>query len=172
MKRVVLIILGVYLLAALLTRAAQRPATGLDEIIAYHLEQAVLYRRELGPPDESDIALAAGAATLLNSVAVNVEPGSAIGRFESPFANLAFEKKATVFSILEGAPSFEAFRPLFGLLPALAAFLSYSEVGVFDPATRSIVATPIGWQISSYEGVADGRAELVGYFEGRRKANA
>jgi tetratricopeptide (TPR) repeat protein len=51
--------------ATLLTRAARRPAAGLEEIIAYHLEQAVLYRRQLGPPDESDIALATGAATLL-----------------------------------------------------------------------------------------------------------
>ena len=51
--------------ATLLTRAARRPAAGLDEIIGYHLEQAVLYRRELGPPNESDIALATGAASLL-----------------------------------------------------------------------------------------------------------
>jgi hypothetical protein len=122
--------------------------------------------------DASQPALAAGAATLLNSVAVGVDAGSAIGQFASPFANLRFDQKGVVFSILEGAPNFEQFRPLVGVLPALAAFLSYSEVGVFNPATRSIGATPVGWQISSYDGVADGRDELVGYFEGRRRADA
>jgi len=122
--------------------------------------------------DASQPNLAAGAATLLNSVAVVVDASSAVGRFESALANLTFANKGTVFAVLESEPNFEPFRPLVGLLPALAAFLSYSEVGVFNPATRSIVAAPIGWQLSSYDGVADGRAELVGYFEGRRKVDA
>jgi hypothetical protein len=116
--------------------------------------------------------LAALVATLLNSVAVNVDPTAAFGRFASPFANLLFTQKAIVFSILEGAPQFEQLRGLVGVLPGLVAFLAYSEVGVFNPATRSLVAQPVGWQLSSYDGVADGRDELVGYFENRRKADA
>ncbi len=45
------------------------PATGLEEILGYHLEQAYLYRRELGPPDEKDAILAARAAALLDEAA-------------------------------------------------------------------------------------------------------
>jgi hypothetical protein len=53
------------------------------------------------------------------------------------------------------------------VLPALVAAFSYSEAGAFDPVTRSLAGSPVGWQISSYQGVADGRDELLGYF-GRR----
>jgi class 3 adenylate cyclase/tetratricopeptide (TPR) repeat protein len=56
--------------ARLLEHAAQRPPAGLEEITAYHLEQACRYRRELGPPDEADIALAKTAASLLESAAL------------------------------------------------------------------------------------------------------
>jgi hypothetical protein len=77
-----------------------------------------------------------------------------------------------VFAALEGDPEWASYRPLIGALPALVAFLAYSEVGVFDPATRSLTATPVGWTLSGYAGVADGRAELIGYFEDRRGADA
>jgi tetratricopeptide (TPR) repeat protein len=56
--------------ATSLARAARRPAAGVEEIIAYHLEQACLYRRELGPPDDADYALAKRAATLLEKAAM------------------------------------------------------------------------------------------------------
>ena len=149
---------------------AQRVSTTEAGGVAAHAGEALV--AGLNFADASQPTLAAATATLLNSVAVGVDAGSASGQFASSFANLRFEQKAAVFAILEGAPSFEPFRPLVGLLPALAGFLSYSEVGVFDPATRSIVATPVGWQISGYDGVADGRDELVGSFEGRRSADA
>ena len=77
-----------------------------------------------------------------------------------------------MFATLESAPPFEQLRSLVGILPGLVAFLAYSEVGVFNPATRSLVAQPVGWAISSYDGVADGRNELIGYFENRRKVDA
>ena len=116
--------------------------------------------------------LAAGVAALLNGVAERVDPGSASGPFRSAFANLSFGKKAGVFSVLESDPSFAPFRSLVGVLAALVAFLAYSEVGMFDPATRTIAGEPVGWRISSYDGVADGRDEFRGYFEHRRKADA
>jgi hypothetical protein len=149
---------------------AQGVSTAEPGGVAAHAGEALVVG--LNFADASQPALAGGVATLLNGVAVGVDAGSALGQFASSFANLRFEQKAAVFAILEGAPGFEQFRPLAGVLPALAGFLSYSEVGVFDPATRSIVATPVGWEISSYGGVADGREELVGYFEGRRSADA
>jgi hypothetical protein len=113
--------------------------------------------------------LGAAVATLLNGFAESVDPGAADGRFPSAFANLSFARKAAVFSVLESDPSF---APLAGVLPALVAFLAYSEVGVFDPIQRTIAAEPIGWRLSGYEGVADGRDELRGYFRHRRSTDA
>lgn len=116
--------------------------------------------------------LSASVSGLLNGIALAVDTGAAAGPFSSPFANLTFARKASVFAILEGDPSFAPLRPLVGILPSLVAFLSYSEVGVFDPRTRSLVGRPVGWELSSYDGVADGRDELIGYFENRRKVDA
>jgi hypothetical protein len=112
---------------------------------------------------------AEAVATLLNGVALGVNPGAASGSFASAFANLSFAEKAIVFSVLDGDPQFEPLRPLTGTLLAIVGFLSYSEVGVFDPATRTLDAQPVGWAISSYDGVAEGRDELRGYFENRRR---
>ena len=116
--------------------------------------------------------LSANAAALLNNAALLVRSDSGVGQFASPYANLAFAEKAAAFALLEGHPAFAPFRSFVGTLPGLAAYLSYSEVGVFDPASRTIAARPIGWQLSSYDGVADGRDEFVGYLENRRRADA
>ena len=56
--------------ASWLAGVARRPTAGFEEIIAYHLERACLYRRELGPPDGADAALAKRAATLLEEAAL------------------------------------------------------------------------------------------------------
>jgi hypothetical protein len=116
--------------------------------------------------------LSASVTGLLNGLALAVDPGVASGPFASPFANLSFARKAAVFEILEGDVAFAPLRPLVGILPGLVAFLAYSEVGVFDPRTRLLAGRPVGWEISSYDGVADGRDELIGYFEHRRKVDA
>jgi hypothetical protein len=101
------------------------------------------------------------ADQILNHVAQAVNP-SASGRYSAPFANLSFPEKVAVFQVLEGDP---ALRPLAGVLPQFVAFLVYSEAGVFDPNTRR----PLGWDLSHYEGVADGRDEFKGYYQDKRK---
>jgi hypothetical protein len=98
-------------------------------------------------------------------VAQAVNP-SASGNFSAPFANLSFLEKVAVFQALEGDP---ASRPLAGVLPQFVAFLVYSEAGVFDPNSRTLTGKPLGWTLSSYEGVADGRDEFKGYYQNRRK---
>jgi hypothetical protein len=113
---------------------------------------------------------AEAVATLLNGVALFVNAGAAGGTFASPFANLLFAEKAAVFAVIEGAPQFAPLRPVVGSLIGLVVFFSYSEVGVFDPGTRALVGQPVGWTISSYDGVAEGRDEFRGYFENRRSA--
>jgi hypothetical protein len=126
----------------------------------------------LNSVQEFQPTLAASVAAVLNGVAQRVDPDAAVGPFPSPFANLDFADKAAVFEVLEEDPSFAPLRSLAGILPALVGVLAYSEVGVFDPAARALTGRPVGWTLSRYEGVADGRDEFRGYFENRRKADA
>jgi hypothetical protein len=103
-------------------------------------------------------------AGILNNLAQAVNPAAA-GPFSSPFANLSFPEKVAVFQIMDGT---EALKYLAGVLPAIVAFLCYSDAAVLDPATRTLTGQPVGWTISNYSGVADGRAEFRGYFGNRR----
>jgi hypothetical protein len=102
-------------------------------------------------------------ATILNGLGEAVHPG-VTGPFGSPFANLTYPEKTAVFQIMDNDG---AFKVLAGVLPAFVAFFVYSEAGTFDPATRSLTATPLGWSLSNYQGVADGRDEFRGYLQGR-----
>ena len=91
-----------------------------------------------------------------------MNPGGG-GTLVSPFANLSFAQKAAVFQIMDATPALELFG---GLLPLFVAFFCYAEAGAFDPTTRSLTREPLGWTLSRYTGVADGRDELLGYFPG------
>ena len=104
-------------------------------------------------------------AGVLNSLAHVVNPAAA-GAFVSPFARLSFAEKAAVLQIMDAT---ESLALLGGLLPAFVAYFCYSEAGVFDPVTRTLTGHPLGWQLSHYTGVSDGRDELIGYFAGRRR---
>jgi hypothetical protein len=120
----------------------------------------------------SDPPLATTAATILNEVAANVAPSARRGKFASAFANLSFAQKAKVFQTLEGFQGEEAgsIRFLAGNLPGLAAFVSYSEAGSFDPRRGRPAFRPIGWRLARYAGIAEGRPEFKGYYQGRRAA--
>jgi hypothetical protein len=92
-------------------------------------------------------------AAVLNAQAVQLDPGIVPGTFASAFANLPFVQKAEVFRRLEAldSPQAGALRFLAGNLPGLVAFLVYA-----DPK--------VGWKLTRYPGVADGRREFKGYF--------
>jgi len=92
-------------------------------------------------------------AAILNAQAMQLDPGIVPGPYEAPFANLAFQQKAEVFRRLEAldGPEAGALSFLAGNLPGLVAFLVYS-----DPR--------VGYKLSRYSGVADGRREFKGYF--------
>jgi len=107
----------------------------------------------------------ATVAGILNNIALVVNPSPG-GTFLSPFACLSFAEKAAVFQITDATDSL---KPLAGVLPAFVAFFCYSEAAVFDPITRSVTGHPIAWDLSSYQGVSDGRNEFLGYFENRRE---
>jgi hypothetical protein len=123
---------------------------------------------------------ASGAvALLLNLTALEVEPGAAGAGFLSPFAGLKFDQKVEVMRRLEElTQSFtevEAaglgggeLRFVSGILLGAVAFLCFTEAGV-SPAPGEINAEPVGWQITKYDGVAEGRDELKGYYQGRRR---
>jgi hypothetical protein len=108
----------------------------------------------------SALPLSATAATILNEVALTVDPSSRRGTFASPFANLSFAEKARVFQTLEALDEETAgsIRFLAGNLPGLTAFLAFSR-----PAAR---------RLTRYSGVSNGRKELKGYWQGRRSADA
>jgi hypothetical protein len=102
-------------------------------------------------------------AGILNDIALAINRDAA-GPFSSPFARLLMAEKAAVFQFMDGYP---ALKVIAGVLPAFVAFFVYSEAGVFDPATRSLTGEPLGWTLSNYQGVADGRNEFLGYFGGK-----
>jgi hypothetical protein len=110
-------------------------------------------------------------AFVLNNVAEAIHGGVPAGPFGSSFANLTFAEKVTVFAVLEAGLVDPALISLAGALPFFVAFIAYSELGVFNPATRTLVGQPVGWTLSSYDGVADGRADFKGYFQNRRQAD-
>jgi hypothetical protein len=101
----------------------------------------------------------AQVAAILNGIATSVNPGGG-GSLISPFANLSFAQKAAVFQIMDQTPALELFG---GLLPLFVAFFCYSEAGAFNPTTRSLTGEPLGWTLCNYQGVSDGRDELLGY---------
>ena len=119
------------------------------------------------------LPLSATAATILNQFATQVDPAAQKGKFAAPFANLSFAKKAQVFQVSEGlqAESAGSIRFLVGNLPDLVAFLAYSEAGVYDAKRRRVRRRPVGWELTHYAGVADGRKELKGYWQGRKEAD-
>jgi hypothetical protein len=130
----------------------------------------------LGPTGTS-LPSSGGVATYLNQTALSVNPAASNGGFASPFSRLSFKEKIEVFRQLEestttvqgSAQQAGELRFVAGILIGAVAFLSYSEYGVLDPKTRELKGTPVGWRISNYDGVAEGRAELKGYWQGRRK---
>jgi hypothetical protein len=118
------------------------------------------------------IPASSGVATLLNTYATQVNPAAAGGPFPSAFSRLSFAEKAEVFKRFEGeaAAADTELRFVAGILPGFAAFLAYSEAGVYDPARRAVTQRAVSWDLSAYAGPADGHKEHLGYWKGRTKA--
>ncbi|MBC6446113.1 hypothetical protein [Actinokineospora xionganensis] len=130
-------------------------------------------------------------ALLLNSLALRVNPLSATGVLQSPFARLTYAEKAKAFSLLEGGDSTlvgaadsdvpEPLRETVsglsgyvgGSLLTFSAFSTYSEWAVFSTGTRSVTGVPVGWRISDHDpGVLDGWDDLRGYYQNRKAVAA
>jgi hypothetical protein len=140
------------------------------------------------------LPLAPLIAAILNFLAISVRPSSLLGPFLTPFSRLTYQEKGEVWKRFEvlvpdyfspGSPTSivppgqdpDLLRSLVGLLdyasgvvPALGMFGSYSEWHVFDYATRTIKARPVGYTLSNYGGPVEGWDEFKGYYQGRRSA--
>ena len=121
---------------------------------------------------DRSIPASSGVATLLNSYASQVNPAASGGAFPSAFSRLAFAEKVEVFKRFESeaAAADTELRFVAGILPGFAAFLAFSEAGVFDPQTRSVTKRPVAWDVASFVGPAEGHREHLGYWKGRKKA--
>ncbi|WP_053203034.1 hypothetical protein [Jiangella muralis] len=146
---------------------------------------------ELLENDEA-LPLSLVVALLLNVVATQVNPLALTGPFLAPFARLSLEQKCRAFELLEGPDAelvalLDAGLPeplrssISGLLTFLAgallefsAFGSYNEWGVYDASARTVTERPVGWQLSGYQpdGVVDGWADFIGYYQDRTEVQA
>jgi len=156
----------------------------LGGVVAYVVPGNDRYSIAQGESTHGPGGIAAGAVEELRSTLAIVGPGvteATVGvlnamagtaqtrGFASPFAALSFAGKDRVFSML--AQSHDAtMRELASTIPAIVAFLSYSEAGALDKRTGRLTRVPVGWRLTGYTGVADIRNELRGYYGGRRKA--
>jgi hypothetical protein len=113
--------------------------------------------------------VAEAAASILNSLAQGVAPGGDARGFGSAFAALSYARKDQVVRTLAQSDD-PTLRVLGSTLPALVAFLSYSEAGVLDRRTGRLRGVPVGWRLTGYTGVADIRNEFRGYYGGHRSA--
>lgn len=130
-------------------------------------------------------------ALLLNNLATQVNPAATGGAFLSPFARLSFEEKAQAFQRLEeptadlvAAIDGELPEPLRGMASGMlqfvagallefSAFGTFCEWSKFDPASRYVTGTPVGWRLSGYDpGGMDGWDEFRGYYQGREKVSS
>ncbi len=117
----------------------------------------------LQPPPPPFPSFSIMVATVLNNIAVAINPEPP-GSFPSTFARLSVQEKVKVFAYMAADP---ALRALAASLPLYAAFLSYSEAGVFDPDTGTLTEQPVGWILTGYE-FAHGHDEFKGYYQNRR----
>lgn len=141
--------------------------------------------------NDETLPLSLIVALLLNNLAVQVNPLAVGGLFLSPFARLSFAEKAKAFQLLEeptaglvAAIDGELPEPLKGTASGMLQFLAgallefsafgtFCEWSKFDPATRYVTGTPVGWRLTGYDpGVLDGWDEFRGYYQGREKVSA
>ncbi len=118
----------------------------------------------LGIEETGSIAIAA----LVNLFTVTAFPQSIHGPFAAPFANLSHQAKAHVFELLDTDPRLPGLPIEFAInaIPTLAAFAAFSEHSAFDRQRRVLTGRPVGWELTKYRGVSNGRNEFLGYYRG------
>jgi hypothetical protein len=146
---------------------------------------------QLALRNDRTLPVSLALALLMNVAATQVRPTAVVGPVAgSPFANLSHAEKAQAFQRIEQAdPALVALidaqapEPLNegasgllrfagGVLLTFTNFAAYTEFAVFDRDSGQAVRRPVGWDNSRYmpgrTTPADGWAELLGYYQGRR----
>ncbi len=163
---------------------------GLNQVLPQEIATLDRALRRLIATDAA-VPLSVAIAMLLNLLATTVNPGAVDGPFVSPFARLSATDKAKVFERLEGSQS-----DLVGLLDGqfpqplkqsvsgllkfvggavleFSAFGAFSEYAVFDPASRTLTDTPVGWRLTGFRPPEhqDGWDDFIGYYQGRQEVH-
>lgn len=112
---------------------------------------------------------ALGFALILQGLAIQANPLSVVGPFQSAFANLTFLQKRGVLERLDALPGIRGSAVGYAgnAIITLAGLGAFSERGKFDRRTGVLSGRPIGWDRSNYGGRSDGHAEFIGYFQDR-----
>jgi hypothetical protein len=152
---------------------AQGESSKTPGAIAARTTDAVieLLDRFVGTSEGPTLPSSNGVATLLNGYALRVDPAASSGAFLSPFARLAFAQKIEVFHLFETETEGSELRFFSGILLGAVGFLSHTEWGAYDFEKRRLTGTPVGWRTSKYAGVAEGRDDFKGYWQGRREVH-
>jgi hypothetical protein len=60
-----------------------------------------------------------------------------------------------------------------GALIEFATFGGYGEFAVYDEATRTLKARPVGWDLTGYQpdGPVEGWDDFIGYYQGRTEVH-
>jgi hypothetical protein len=161
-------------------------ATNIGRHVVDMLDGLVAQPYTALPINRGTVPLSGSLASAINSVALTVNPAATGGGFPSPFARLSLAEKAAVWRILEQdthqaidrdpTQTLGALHFLFGVLPPLVAFYAFCEVDVFDPATRTVVRRPLGWDHTGFLGgrtaPVEGWDDFLGYCQGRREVHS
>lgn len=163
-------------------------AEGLSENEEWLLEHLDY---KLGESLSEGVANSVLAALLVNLAATMKKADAATGPFVAPFANLSWADKAAVLDELDGRRSWlktavtwgvqdhdyrhaapGVMQSLLSFVLRIGGFSAYNEFAVFNPANNTIAQRPLGWVLSQYQPsappVADGLADFIGYYQGRR----
>jgi hypothetical protein len=128
------------------------------------------------------IPLSFPIAGLLNLMATQVNPLAVNGVHLSPFARLTYAEKAKAFELIEKTDSdlvelLDVHFPeplkasvsgllkfVGGALIEFATFGAYGEFAVYDRASRTLTARPVGWDLTGYQpdGPVEGWDDFIG----------
>jgi hypothetical protein len=124
-------------------------------------------------------------------MATQVNPAAVNGVHISPFARLTYAEKAKAFELIEKTDSdlvelLDVHFPeplkasvsgllkfVGGALLEFATFGAYGEFAVYDEATKTLKARPVGWDLTGYQpdGPVEGWDDFIGYYQGRTEVH-
>lgn len=115
---------------------------------------------------------ALGFSLILRYYTFQEHAGSAFGPFGHPFANLKWKQKRDVLDAIDTSGVFKD-TPItysansLATLAALGGFSEGTSLVVRQGQVNTVSGTPVGHELSKYQGVSDGHPEFIGYYQDR-----